>query len=164
MYGQRFQGYDTAQVCNNGHVITQFAETRPQHQKKFCNKCGAPTITQCPKCTHAIQGYYHNPGVAVLARREPPAFCHNCGAPYPWTEQRLAAAKQLIEESGKLTQEENAQFEESLQDLVRQTPKTPLAVSRFNKFMAKAGNAVATGTRDILVDVLSEAVKKQIWG
>lgn len=155
-------GHDIAEICNNGHLITQFAQTEPQNRKKFCDKCGAATIKHCPKCTHTIQGFYSHP-TNSHSLREPPAFCHNCGAAYPWTEQRLAAAKELVEESG-LSREENVQFQESLNDLVRQTPQTPLAVSRFKKLMTKAGPAAANGVRDILVDVVSEVIKKQIWG
>ena len=57
-FGRELHGYDTAQVCLNGHVITQFAETRPEHLKKFCDKCGATLINSnwfspmrfCSKC------------------------------------------------------------------------------------------------------------------
>jgi len=124
IHRQRPVGYDIAEICANGHLITQFAQTEPQNRKKFCDKCGAATITQCPKCTHTIQGFYYHP-TDSRSLREPPAFCHNCGTAYPWTEQRLAVAKELVEESGTLTREENVQFQQSLDDLVRETPKTP---------------------------------------
>jgi hypothetical protein len=51
----------------------------------------------------------------------------------------------------------------SLDDLVRETPNTPVAVARFKKLVAKAGGAAAEGFKSILVEVLSEVVKKQIW-
>jgi hypothetical protein len=160
--GRSLSGYDNAQVCVNGHVISQFATSRPQHNKNFCDKCGAQTTRTCAKCSKEIQGYYHTPGFHSLAKDEPPAFCHSCGAAYPWTEQRLATAQQFADEEAQFSAEERQQFQQSLNELVRQT-NSPLATSRFKKLLAKSGKVVSDGLRDILVDVLSEAVKKTIW-
>jgi hypothetical protein len=160
---QKRSGYDTAQVCLNGHVITRFAESDPEIKKKFCDKCGASTLLACPKCSNKIQGFHYG-SMPDLSRTGPPAFCHECGTAYPWTEQRIAAANQLADENASFSNEEHAQFQTSLNDLVRNTPSAPLAVSRFKRLMAKSGYAFSNGVRDILVDVLSEAVKKSIWG
>ncbi|MFI5269488.1 MAG: DUF2321 domain-containing protein, partial [Chloroflexota bacterium] len=54
-------------------------------------------------------------------------------------------------------------FGDSLDDLVRETPNTPVAVARFKRLATKAGRTVADGLRSILVDVFSEAIRKQIW-
>ena len=56
--------YDVAQICLNGHVITDIAHRAPQ------------------------------PDVICLSGSSPkaPAFCHNCGKSYPWTQAKLAAA------------------------------------------------------------------------
>jgi hypothetical protein len=155
-------GYDNAQVCANGHVITQFANTRPQHIKKFCDKCGAATMRACPKCATEIQGSYHVPGAPSATKKEPPAFCHNCGGAYPWTEQRLVTARQFADEEAQFSAEERQEFQQSLDELVKQT-NSPLAASRFKRLLAKSGRVVSDGLHDILVDVLSEAVKKAIW-
>jgi len=53
--------YDTAQICMNGHVINSMSKSHPEHNKKFCDKCGAPTINNCPKCNTPIRGHYHAP-------------------------------------------------------------------------------------------------------
>ncbi|MBU4311651.1 MAG: DUF2321 domain-containing protein, partial [Candidatus Omnitrophica bacterium] len=52
---------------------------------KRCPKCGAQTISQCPKCSTNIRGYEHIQGVAHSGPSKPPQFCHECGASYPWT-------------------------------------------------------------------------------
>jgi hypothetical protein len=162
--GRSLSGYDTAQICINGHIITQFAQTRPGQAKKFCDKCGAATTSVCPKCSKPIQGYHHSPRVVRVVKEEPPAFCHECGEPYPWTEQRLAAVKQLTDEVAEFSAEEREQFQQSVNDIVKQTPNTPVAVNRLRRLMSKGGQWVTEGLRTILVDVLSEAIKKQIWG
>jgi len=163
-HSRELHGYDTAQVCLNGHVITQFAQTRPEHQKKFCDKCGAETIVACPKCSKPLQGYHHAGRFHSLVKEEPPAFCHECGAAFPWTEGHLSAAQELADETPEFTLEDRDQFRQSLNDIVKQTPNSPLAVTRFRKLLSKGGRLVSDGLRDILVDVLSEAIKKQIWG
>jgi hypothetical protein len=98
-----------------------------------------------------------------LANKEPPAFCHECGEPYPWTEKRFAAIKQLAEEVPEFSPEDRVELRNSVDDIVRQTPNSPVAINRLKKLMKKGGQWVAEGVRSILVDVLSEAIKKKIW-
>lgn len=78
--------YDQMQACLNGHVITAMCLTDPSRMKKRCPKCGAETITNCPSCDSAIQGYEHIPGVHYGGPDTPPAHCHECGESYPWTK------------------------------------------------------------------------------
>jgi hypothetical protein len=47
--------YDVAQICLNGHVINDSVKKYPQHNKKFCDKCGVATINNCPNCNTEIQ-------------------------------------------------------------------------------------------------------------
>ena len=77
--------YDLMQACMNGHIITATAKTRPETLKKRCPECGTKTITQCLKCNTDIQGYKHTPWSVRPDPKEPPAHCHECGEPYPWT-------------------------------------------------------------------------------
>ena len=35
--------YNIAQICRNGHVVTEFAASQPATQEKFCAKCGLKT-------------------------------------------------------------------------------------------------------------------------
>ena len=158
--------YDTAQICTNGHVINSCSVLTPEHNRKFCNKCGAPTITNCQNCNSPIRGYYHlqrglfpaNPTFLTL-----PSFCPDCGKPYPWTEAKLKAARELSDELDNLSPEERDLLKKSLDDIVRDTPQTTVAVNRFKRIVTKAGKPAADAFRDILIDVLSEAVKKSIW-
>jgi hypothetical protein len=154
--------YDTAQICTNGHVTNSASISSPQHNKKFCDKCGAPTITNCQNCNACIQGHYHAPDLWLYSYKRP-SFCHNCGKPYPWTEASLKAAQELSDELDSLSPEERSMLKKSLDEIVWDTPGTTVAATRFKKLIAKAGQVAANGFRDILVDVLSEATKKIIW-
>lgn len=157
--------YRVAEVCLNGHVSTDSADIRPELREKFCSKCGEATITKCRNCNSNIRGDYEVEGVLNLARRyKPPSFCYNCGNPFPWTERKLNAAIQLVQEDGKLSDVELSQFRNDIGELVKDSPQVVSASLRFKKTMAKVGNSVANSVRDVVVDILSEAAKKAIWG
>ncbi len=156
--------YDGAQVCLNGHAITQFAKSEPANRKDFCPKCGAETMDSCRECGSKIQGKRHVPGVVSLGTYEPPAFCCVCGRPYPWTVSRLEAARALADETDGLSEPETIALKATLDDLIRDTPQSAVAVVRFKKLVAKGGAQVGQAFKDILVDIVSETVRKGIWG
>ena len=156
--------YRTAQICQNGHVITS-ADTSPGLSAPFCRQCGSKTITKCPDCSANIRGYYHVDGVVSLGEHYgAPAFCHACGKPYPWTAAKLEGARELADELHELTTEEREKLKGTLDDLVRDTPRTQVASTRFKRIMSKVGASSASAMRDIIVDVLSESAKKMILG
>lgn len=157
-------GYDVAQICINGHVINSMSQSYPVHNQKFCDKCGERTISECPKCKTPIRGYYLATAIVVIGSDySRPSFCHNCGQPYPWTEKKLQAAQELAQELHKLSEEEKDLLKKSLDDIIRDTSQTPVAVARFKRLVAKAGVEAAQAFKDILVDIVSETVKKGIW-
>jgi hypothetical protein len=97
--------YDTAQVCESGHVTNEATKERPAHSQKFCDKCGARTLTQCPGCKGDIRGEYHSEVVVIGPTIPAPSFCHGCGTAYPWMQSRLMAARELAMELTVLTPE-----------------------------------------------------------
>jgi hypothetical protein len=158
------KGYDAAQVCLNGHLVTSFFHTQPEHNKKFCAACGAGTISACTKCDTEIRGHYYQPGVIdFTAPAPPPSFCHECGKAHPWTEQRLKAAREVAEGADQLDEKEKQVLTDSVEDIIYNKPGTPGAIIKFKSLAGKAGKQVADALKSILVDVLSEVVKKQIW-
>jgi hypothetical protein len=168
LYGEspedELKGYDASQVCLNGHLISTFARTQPEHNKNFCDKCGAATICKCQKCDADIRGHFFEPGVINLVPPgPPPSFCHNCGNAYPWTEQRLRAAGEVADGAEELDENEKLSLKDSVEVLVRNKPSAPNAIIKYKKLAAKAGKQVADGLKSLLVDVLSEAIKKQMW-
>lgn len=95
--------YRVAQMCPSGHVATAAADQNPERREVFCSRCGEPTLTRCPSCNASIRGRYHVEGVIGLgANYEPPAFCHNCGSAFPWTEHKIASAVELVEVGAEL--------------------------------------------------------------
>lgn len=155
--------YRTAMVCENGHLITDSLEGSPGMAAPYCGKCGAKTITACPKCGNGIRGHYHMDGVVDLTGPEPPPrHCHACGNPYPWTEAAIRAWRELVDESEGLPDEEKERLKGSIDDLIADTPGSNVAMTRVKKWIAKAGKEVGPAVRQIVVDVGTEAVKKSM--
>ena len=121
-------------------------------------------MTMCPSCNAPIRGHYYVEGVFVLSEYTQPAYCHNCGGAFPWTTRKVDSAVELVEVGGGLTDTELVQLRTDLTELTKDSPNTQVASLRFMKAMGKVGGTVAQGVRDIVVDVLSEAAKKAIWG
>lgn len=156
------EGYDIAQICINGHVINDSSAGLPQYNKNFCVKCGAESITKCQECGREIKGYYV--GSISVASYLVPSFCDNCGKPYPWTSSRILAAQDLAKEVEGLSREDRSILKQSIDDIVKDSPNSPVAALRFKKVMVKAGKTAAGMFKDILVEIASEAAKKTIWG
>lgn len=160
--------WDVAQVCLNGHAINDIVGLAPQLNEDRCSQCGEQTITECPACKEPIRGYLHREGAyrAHVKPRTflPSAFCHKCGAPYPWTERALDAARQLVQEIEGLSSEERQELAETFPDIVSNTPKTAVASSRFKRLVGKAGGAAARSFEGVLGSVASETARRLIWG
>ena len=156
--------YRAAEICLNGHVTTSYADVMPDLREKYCSICGEQTITKCPQCDSSIRGSYYEPGFLGTSDYLKPNFCHNCGRPFPWTERSLHAASELMELSSILGDAELIQFKTDLDSLIKDTPQTKVASFRVKVFLGKVSKEIASGVRDILVDIVSETAKKAIWG
>jgi hypothetical protein len=155
------ESYDLAQICLNGHTINSSARRFSQFNQKFCKECGAATITACRHCKADIRGHYI--GGAIVTTFPVPGFCHECGKSYPWVETKIEAARELAKELEELTAEDKEILTKSINDIVIDSPRTTLGATRFKKIMAKVGKEGASALRTILIDIVSEAAKKQIW-
>jgi len=150
--------YDVGQACLNGHAITGSAIRWPEFTAKFCEDCGESTITECPKCNKPIRGNY-TAGYSVESW-EPPRFCHECGAAYPWTERNSAALAEAIDELDQLPQGDRDKLKLSIPDVINDTPKTQTAANRFGKAIGSAGQWGGKLLTEVLTNVATEAAMK----
>ena len=105
---------------------------------------------------------YHVEG--VISMDDPvPVYCHSCGNAYPWTHTAPNSAKELVEELDQLDREEKDKLNGSIGELVRDSPQAQVAAVRFKKLIKKAGGPAADAIRRSLMDLASEAIKKQIF-
>ena len=75
----------------------------------------------------------------------------------------MMAAQELADDIEELTPEEKKLLKESLDDIIRDTPRTVVASNRFKRLVAKGGRESAEGFKQILIGVVSETAKKAIW-
>jgi hypothetical protein len=156
--------YKVAEICLNGHLITDAADDYPEKREKFCSKCGEATITQCPSCKTNIRGYYEIPGYIGVSDYSAPSYCYNCGNAFPWTISKIDSAVELVQLGGVLTDSELSTFKNDLVELTKESPKVQVASYRFKRVMGKIGGNLGNAVKDIIVDVISESAKKAIWG
>ena len=154
--------YDIAQICLNGHEINSSFTECPEYNKKYCEECGEKTIIRCLECNSEIQGDLRNSEITIPGY-DVPAFCYNCGKPYPWTKTKIDSAKELALELEGLSEEDKELLSKSIDDLVKDTPKTNLAVSRFKRIVGKAGNVAWSEFKSLLTGVISETAKKLLY-
>lgn len=153
--------FDTAQICLSGHVINLSSINFPATNKDFCDRCGEKTITACPQCGTSIRG--SQKGSPPNFNPKAPGYCIKCGGAYPWTEQRIQAAIDLFVEESQAQEAVAKEFEQAVKDIVRDTPRTRLAASRFMRGMKRVGKETASAIKDVLVEIVSETAKKVIW-
>lgn len=153
--------FDIAQICLNGHVINGDTIHYPEYSKDYCTDCGSETIKNCPSCKGEIRGNSID-GIYDTIEK-PPAYCHLCGKPYPWTDTTLQSTQELIELEESISQEEKDYFSKNLPEILVETPKTKLVATKLKIFLNKASREVSSGVRDIIVDIASETAKKIIF-
>ena len=151
--------YRTAEVCVNGHHTTDSLETSPERRSNYCPTCGAETISRCPECSATIRGDYDVPGVVIFAPYEPPSFCYNCGSAMPWTEAKVRAAQDLIDEVDSLSSEEREILKDSILELTRESPRLELASVRYKRLVRKSGKVVGNALNSIVISIATEAAK-----
>ena len=160
--------YGNVLICMNGHLINAKVNDE-QIPEKFCATCGDQIINKCLECGRLIKGkariesqttppYYYDD-----FPYSKPSYCIHCSKPYPWTKRAETAAIELIDFADNLTDNEKSDLKKSIDDLLRDTPNTIVAGVKFKKYAAKAGIEIAKGLKDVLVDLVSETVKKSIW-
>ncbi len=155
--------YDGAQICKNGHLITEYFESHSVHDEKFCSKCGAETITKCLLCGAKIRGAYHVPGVCGFSKYDVPFYCYSCGKPYPWTDEKIKAIKEFSNEID-LDAEDKKIIDENVSSIVVDSPKTQVSAVRIKKVLTKLGGSFAEKLQDMIVDIASETAVKLIKG
>lgn len=153
--------YETSIICTAGHFISSGGNIQ---SNKFCRDCGEPTISACQKCKTPIRGKYIADGVLDLRPyRYVPSYCHECGAPYPWTEKLLEKTKKLIFLDEKLTEQEKLDLFDSAKNIMVDSDSTSVDVSIFKRLTNKASEFLKDALYKFAVDVASETAKKSLF-
>ncbi|HQU45786.1 MAG TPA: DUF2321 domain-containing protein [Pirellulales bacterium] len=155
--------YELGMACLNGHAVNSAADTNPVQNAKCCAKCGEETITACEQCGANIRGNYDVPGVISIGFGwTPPAYCHDCGGPYPWTLRSKDAISAAIDAIDDLYPDEREQLRKSIPDILTETPMSQVAALRFKKAIARIGAVGGKVMTDVLAKVAAEVVKESL--
>ena len=140
--------YCEAQICMQGDV--QSSDGTPFDPAGHCTKCGAPCINVCVNCQAPIRGK-EKYSAAVY---ECPSFCHRCGHPYPWMDDKLRIAHDLLFHDDQLTYEERKELWGLLR-YVMSSPKAELAPAKSKLISIKIQKAAAP-IKDFVTDLLAK--------
>ena len=152
--------YNNATICLNGHVVSKYQA----NYQKFCSKCGKETYSKCPECNSPIHGKYEVDGIVDLSGSyNRPDYCYNCGAPYPWTKIILDNAVMLVSLEDELDESMKELIKTAIPDLITETPATPIAIAKYKTGIKCAGDILKNSMRQLLIDVVSETVKKSLF-
>lgn len=183
--------YETAQICESGHLITKHYSLYPAEQKPFCPICSSPTICECPSCHAKIQGCLHRideefnlancffddefscPEPESITRSECldenaeyiiPAYCHNCGKPFPWMQANLDEIETLIAMSDDLTGEEKNQLHTLFPNLFTETPHTVSSAITTARLLTKLSPLLKDALKASVGDkIVANALKFLGW-
>jgi hypothetical protein len=139
--------YCAAQICLRGHVHS--IDGTPYKPGERCPQCGEPCIDRCPSCKAPIRG------AVVYSKDYTLAFyCYKCGRPYPWMEDRMQTARELLYHDDKLTQEDREKLWGLLQ-YVMTDPKSDMAPAKKKLFEIGIAKALPA-TREFFLDVMAK--------
>lgn len=175
--------YGQAIICEMGHVISADADNHVLSSVKYCPQCGSSCISKCPSCGAIIRGNpYHlvtgsicsstdiwNSGATheaqqrlmrlkVNSKFRIPAYCYNCGNPYPWTEQLLEECSGIVDLIGELNDEQKKQLKECFPALICETPQTARMSIIASKLIKISSTLAQNALQNILADRLSQFV------
>jgi hypothetical protein len=83
-----------------------------------------------------------------------PSFCHGCGKPYPWMDEKLRTAKDLLFHDDQLTYEDRKELWGLLQ-YVMSNPKADLVPAKSKLISIKIQKA-AEPIKDFVTDLLAK--------
>lgn len=151
------EGYDIAQICENGHVVNSNARIYPHFNQKLC---GTKTTTCCSGCGAPIRGAYLD---GLYAGYTAPGFCSYCGDPFPWTQTRLRAVRELVKELDMLDGRDKVLLAKCIDDLITNSPLVSVAATRFKRLMRQVGPETGLMFQQILMDITPDSVRLTLW-
>lgn len=164
--------YDVAQICTSGHVINLSCNRQPADCTKFCSLCGSPTIKECPSCKAPIRGDAYVSSVIAVTSLDGversikvikdyvvPAFCPDCGNPYPWTNSFLISAEKIVDMADDLSPEQKQQLKETFPNLLVDKPE-----SKYSALVAsKLIHEIKSMGKNILIEMLKENIPMKLF-
>lgn len=155
------KSYYVEAVCANGHVIQRNLEPN-ERPHKFCKKCSASVLYECQNCGAQIDGDLIG-GMLVIGYDKPaPAYCGECGNPYPWTEKKILLLQKTLELEADCSKEDVNEFIKMVPDIISETPGTKFASLLYRKLFSLAGEIGKSALVDFVKALACEAFRDLI--
>jgi hypothetical protein len=117
----------------------------------------------CEDCLTDIRGKYIMDAVVDFSTFFAPAYCHECGPAFPWTEKKFGALSEVVDSSDVLSTEEKEEFMNDIKDITSESPRTTIAVNRIKELGSKLTKGMwEEVAKPLIVDIASEAAKKSL--
>lgn len=168
-WGVNVVEYWNARICLNGHIV----DYGGHNTEPFCGKCGAEIISECQRCLAPIRGstkqismyvgdevYYNDARSTDMLY---PNYCVYCGNPYPWTSRIIESAVEALSFDKSIKEETKEIIRNAIPHLIVDTPDTPLEAAKFRSSFDKFNKLVKSTLYQLLVDVLSDSIRKTIF-
>ena len=155
--------YNTAAVCLNGHAISIDVESEVGNEldsMDHCVRCGEKLLLNCSHCNSYIRGQYVSTVSLAYESYIPPQYCHSCGKPYPWTEKKMSAIKEAIEQTNQLEDSEKEDFIKRAMDIMNDNPKAKLSMTIINKYLNKLEPELKQITQDLIHGIARKSLKE----
>ncbi len=148
-----------AQICVQGHVRSVDGCFE---RGANCTKCGAACIDECQNCRAPLRGLLAD---SPVQHYELPFFCFasECGLPYPWMQDKLDTAHELLYDNKDLSLAELDELWELLK-FVMSDPKSdwaPAKTKLITMKLAKVNKASREFLLDFTAKVAAEVAKSQ---
>jgi hypothetical protein len=135
-------GFYTAAVCSRGHMVAADVGTHAHRSQSF-----VPSAGQRSFWFAKLQGQRPRPlrfawiDCGGGNYPDPPKFCFSCGQPFPWTVEKLEAAKRLADALDEVSPSDREKLKMALGDVAAAGPRAEAAAARIKKLIRKAGSA-----------------------
>jgi hypothetical protein len=146
-----------AQICVAGHVCHCDGVTF--NSGEYCKECGSRCVDACPNCGEPIRGTLIYQPASEYQR---PSYCHACGRPYPWLEERLKTARELLYHDDQLTEDDRQALWPDLQ-YVMSNPKSDLVPAKKKLIDIKLGKATKW-VREAILDLAAKTMAEMSKG
>ena len=139
--------YCAAQICLRGHAHS--VDGSDFEQNEHCQRCGEICIDRCRNCKAPVRGESVYTKNFIF-----PLYCYKCGGPYPWMEDRMRTAKELLYHDDKLSIEDREKLWGLLQ-YVMSDPKSDMAPAKKKLFEIGIVKALPA-TREFFLDFMAK--------
>lgn len=179
--------FETAQICEKGHLRNDEVQQHPNRNEKFCSLCDSKVISECTKCKTPIRAHYYAQEAMyqpVCGYYDPlksdqehkmkftgynrkrltnelhiPSFCYHCGHPFPWTELFLKTADEMVDMFDELTLEQKQELKATFPDLIVETPSSKLSALKASKII----NGFQSFGKDFFISFLKDGTIQSLF-